>query len=145
MSDYRSDKFDTKYIQKFIVMKFSLIVLAVASFALSQVLAAPSSEPLSEAVETIKESQDGTSSMPVEVEESGRTKKSASPKSICTEQKDLQGTSYLQCTELQDTEGAGSIQASAYASAPSSYGSSQSYSAPASPSYAPSSYKVNSK
>lgn len=133
-------------------MKFSFTVLALVGFTVTQILAAPPSEPRSEVEDVLIDSKasTGAKSTIVEanenIEESNRTKKSPAPKTICVENKDLQGTSYLQCHEATDSDTAGSYNVPSYSPAPSaSYGSSPSYSAPSAPSYnspAPS-YKVN--
>lgn len=127
-------------------MKFSFTVLALVGFTVTQILAAPSSEPRSEVEDVLVDSNASTVAEASEgLEESNRAKKSPAPKTICVENKDLQGTSYLQCREATDSDSAGSFNVPSYSPAPSSYGPSpSSYNAPSAPSYnAAPSYKVN--
>lgn len=132
-------------------MKFSFTVLALVGFTVTQILAAPNSEPRSEVEDVLIDSTATTGAKSTiaeateNIEDSNRTKKSPAPKTICVENKDLQGTSYLQCREATDSETAGSYNVPSYSAAPASYGSQPSYNAPSAPSYsAPApSYKVN--
>ena len=122
-------------------MKFSLVLLTFIGFS----FAAPSIESKAEVSETtgdgnVRTEVDSSLIDSIDAgEESSRAKKSSGPKTVCFEQRDLEGRSFFQC--IEDTELAGTETKSAYSPAPASYG-------PAPPSYSPSyspsvpSYKV---
>lgn len=146
---FQSDRQIFSYLRKSATMNVWTFLLLVGLAAHS--FAAPSSENLNAAVEGAENLADSTGPIVAaeeNVDDNIRAKKSPSPKTICYQMQDHQGTSYLQCGD-QDSSASSSYPS--YSPAPSysapqmpSY-SAPSYSAPQAPSYsAPPSYSASS-